>query len=371
MYEVGSKIRSNLCVRNGVYHGQVTITEPSGKRHFKERNFHVPVCGGKRKADVLLEEYTAEWQQAIREDVNYTEKTFIQFLSDWLETTHQSTIEKATFLGYQSYVAIHLKPFFGSKKLTVLQPTDLQNFINTKVASGLTASTIRKIHFLVKSCLKYAVDTNLIQYNPADRVTLPKLERYQADCLTTEQAKYLLEIVKGDILETPVRLALLSGLRRSEALGFKWSAVNLDNSTMVINCTITTTYGKVEKNRTKNQSSKRTLSISDELRDYLLQVKESSQCEYVCTNQSGKEPIHPDAITVGFPKFLKAHNLPVIRYHDLRHSCASILINLGAGPKQVAELLGHCDTSTTLNIYTHVFSESKKQLAASLQNALS
>jgi integrase len=370
MYETGSKIRSNLCVRNNTYHGQVTITEPSGKRHSKERNFHVPVCGGKRKADVLLEEYTAEWQQAIREDVNYTEMTFIQFLTDWLETTHKSTIETATYRGYLSYVELHLKPYYGNKKLTAMQPSDLQEFIYSKTAAGLTASTARKVHFLVKCCLKYAVNLNLLQYNPADRVTLPRIEKYQASFLTTEQAKFLLEICKDDPLETPIRLALLCGLRRSEVLGLKWSAVDFNNKSITINNTVTTTGGRIEKNRTKNQSSMRTLSISDELRDYLLQMKQLSISEYVCTDPN-RQPMHPDHITVGFPKFLKCNNLPVVRFHDLRHSCASILIDLGISAKQVSEYLGHCDTSTTLNIYAHNFTESKRALANSIQSALS
>ncbi|MDR0935283.1 MAG: site-specific integrase [Oscillospiraceae bacterium] len=370
MYEAGSKIRSNLCVRNGVYCGQVTITEPCGKRHTKERNFHVPVCGGKRKADGMLEEFTDEWKQAIREDINYCEQTFIQFLTEWLETTHKSTIETATYRGYLSYIEIHLKPFYREKKLNALQPSDLQDFINGKISTGITASTARKIHFLVKCCLQYAVNLNIIPYNPADRITLPRIEKYQASFLAPEQAKHLLEICQGEPLETPIKLALLCGLRRSEVLGLKWSAVDLDNNCINICNTITTTGGRIEKNRTKNQSSMRTLCISFELRDYLLKLKQHSISEYVCTDPDGTA-MHPDHITVGFPKFLRTHNLPVVRFHDLRHSCASILINLGASAKQVSELLGHCDVSTTLNIYTHNFAESKKQLADSLQNALS
>lgn len=200
--------------------------------------------------------------------------------------------------------------------------------------------------------------------------------------------KLLLETVKGIRLEIPVMLASFYGLRRSEVLGLKWDAVDFDKNTITIKHTVTSCNldGKhvlIREDRTKTKSSMRTLPLVDFVKEKLLLLKAEQEenrrlcgksyikdfMGYICINEIG-DLIKPQYLTVEFPKLLERNGLRRIRFHDLRHSCASLLLANGVSMKQIQEWLGHSDFSTTANIYAHLDYSSKLSSADALRQGL-
>ena len=209
------------------------------------------------------------------------------------------------------------------------------------------------------------------------------INRYDAD-----EVNALFEAAKGSKLELPILFGAFYGLRRSEAIGLKWDAIDFDQNTITIRHTVTSCDldGKrvlVASDTTKTKSSMRTLPLVPFMRERLLTLKEEQQenrrlcgrsyikeyLEYVCVNEIG-DLIKPHYVTESFPKLLKAKGMRQIRYHDLRHSCASLLLANGVPMKQIQEWLGHSDFSTTANIYAHLDYSSKLTSADAMLNGL-
>lgn len=208
--------------------------------------------------------------------------------------------------------------------------------------------------------------------NPADLVERPKKKNYIASFYNAEELNQLLAEIRGEKIELAVILAAFYGLRRSEVVGLKWSAIDLVNRTITIKHTVTsgTLDGKfieIESDRTKNKASRRTLPLVDTFYELLIRMKEQQEVhrssygntycteylEYIYVDILGQR-ITPGYITQHFPTLLEKHSFRRIRYHDLRHSCASLLLTSGVGMKEVQEWLGHSDYATTANIYSHL-----------------
>jgi integrase len=190
-----------------------------------------------------------------------------------------------------------------------------------------------------------------------------------------------LETLEGNVIQPVVALTLFYGMRRSEILGLKWSAINLEENTLEVKATVVRFSKVVEKERTKNNASHRTYPIIPDVRDILLHLKleqdrnrklfssEYHDNDYVFTWQDGR-PFAPDYITKKFSKTLKQNNLPHIRYHDLRHTTASLLLAQGFQLKEIQEWLGHSDIKMTANIYGHLDFDSKKKVANGMGSLL-
>jgi len=232
------------------------------------------------------------------------------------------------------------------------------------------------------------VKIDLIDVNPADKVERPKKDRYVGSFYDADEVNALFEAAKGSKLELPILFGAFYGLRRSEAIGLKWDAIDFDQNTITIRHTVTSCDldGKrvlVASDTTKTKSSMRTLPLVPFMRERLLTLKEEQQenrrlcgrsyikeyLEYVCVNEIG-DLIKPHYVTESFPKLLKAKGMRQIRYHDLRHSCASLLLANGVPMKQIQEWLGHSDFSTTANIYAHLDYSSKLTSADAMLNGL-
>ena len=205
----------------------------------------------------------------------------------------------------------------------------------------------------------------------------PKKERFMANFYDADEVNRLFEISKGTKLEIPILFGAFYGMRRSETLGMKWDAIDFERDTITIRHTLTTVAldGKritVAEDRTKNKSSMRTLPLVPFVKERLLELKAEQEenrrlcgrsyvkdyTGYVCINEIG-DIIKPNYVSCGFPKLLEEHGLRRVRYHDLRHSCASLLLANGVPMKQIQEWLGHSDFSTTANIYAHLEYSSK------------
>ena len=313
---------------------------------------------------------------------------FSDYMLRWLEIA-KSTIAVTTFSSYSQMTNSIIVPHFKERKITLkdLSASDIQDFYTAQLRR-VGANSVIHYHAVIHRALKYAVRTDLIPVNPADKIDRPKAERYLASYYDKEEMTKLFDAVSNTKLELPVMLAAFYGLRRSEVLGLKWDAIDFDNNTISIKHTVTscTIDGKVTtiaQDTTKTKSSMRTLPLVPVFKDKLIALKRKqeenrrlcgrSYCReyigYICVDEMGNR-MSPNYITTGFSKLLKKNGLRAIRFHDLRHSCASLLLSNGVSMKQIQEWLGHSDFSTTANIYAHLDFNSKLSSAEAMITGL-
>ena len=272
-------------------------------------------------------------------------------------------------------------------KLVDLKATDLQDFY-TKQLERVKANSVIHYHANIHKALKYAVKIDLIPTNPADKVERPKKNEFKGSYYSADEIHALTEIAEGTKLEIPVLLASFYGLRRSEVLGLKWDAIDFEANTLEIKHIVTQASidGKkvlVQADRAKTKSSLRTLPLVPPIRDRLLMLKGQQDTYrrlcgksynrdylgYLCVDEIGNI-IRPNYVSEQFPKLLEKNGLRPIRFHDLRHSCASLLLANGVPMKQIQEWLGHSDFSTTANIYAHLDYASKLSSAQAMLEGL-
>ena len=243
-------------------------------------------------------------------------------------------------------------------------------------------------HAVIYQALKYAMKTDMVPQNVAMKVDRPRKNTFQPTFLDAEQMQRLFEIVKGTRLELPVLVAAFYGLRRGEVIGLKWDAIDFNRGTLTIKRTVTEatidgTNQIIEQDSAKTKSSLRTLPLVGSFREYFMKVKEAQELNkkvcgncynydydgYVFVNELG-ERMRPNYLTEYFPKFIQKHGMPKMRFHDLRHSCASLLLANGVPLKQIQEWLGHSDFSTTANIYAHLDYRSKISSAQAMEKGM-
>lgn len=292
---------------------------------------------------------------------------FVDFMDKWLDLM-KTQVRENTMEGYRYVFKKHIKPFFGTRGTTLAsaRPMDFQEFVNLKYSEGLSATSIVKFHSIIHKCLKYAVALQVIPYNPADNVMLPKRQKFRGQVYDRKQLNIFLSAALHSPAEAAFVLAATYGLRRSEAAGLRWSAIDFRARTMIINHTAVQSGGRViYVDNVKTKSSYRTLPLSDSLRKYLKDLlrrqkenqkkygKKYYKSDYVCCHEDGT-PMRPDYISREFGRVCRNAALPRIRFHDLRHSVATILLQQGFSLKQIQEWLGHSDIATTANIYAHV-----------------
>lgn len=301
---------------------------------------------------------------------------FTDYLQEWLAAMKPAAREN-TYKYYCLVVNHHITPYFKPLRLSLdkVEPRHIQGYYNMLLEKGLSANTVLKHHSNIHKVFKYACALQLIAYNPSDNVILPKKTRYIASYYNVEQLNELLRVVQGDTLETVIRLTALYGFRRSEVCGLKWSAVDFHQKTLTVRRAAVMVGTKLEcVDKTKTTSSYRTLPLTAEMVQYLRTLKAQQEdaqkligmsCEedgYVCCWPDGS-PLKPEYESRRFDKLLRENGLPKIRFHDLRHSAASLLLELGFSLKDIQEWLGHSDIATTANIYSHLQYKSKVEMA--------
>lgn len=226
-----------------------------------------------------------------------------------------------------------------------------------------------------------------IPFNPADKVKLPKVNTYIGEYYNKEDLVRLLKEVRGTQLEIPVVIAVYYGLRRSEIAGLKWSAVDFEYKTITIRhtlvyCSVDGKYQFVAKDRTKTKKSLRTLPLMPAVEELLLKVKEQQEEDkaffrksykdsgYIYVHQDGS-CYNPNYITTAFIKFLRSRKLKHVRFHDLRHSCATLMRHEGVKMEDIQKWLGHSQIATTEKIYAHFSQEQHKTSANIISKSLS
>ena len=383
-------VAGHLQEKKGLFYMVLSYKDCTGKRRTKWFPTGLPVKGNKKRAEAMLMEKRHSYvpEDSIENSVIESQMLFADYLDQWLKIV-KSTIKLITYASYVDAVEKRINPYFREQGITLadLQASDIQRFYTIQL-ERVKPTTVIHYHAVIHRALKYAVKTDLILSNPADKVDRPRKEAFQAGFYDKDELNALFAVVKGSQLEIPVMLAGFYGLRRSEVLGLKWDAIDFNNNTITIRHTITTFNidGKrvtVASDTTKTKSSMRTLPLVPLFRERLLALKAEQQenrrlsgksynmryIDYICVDEIG-DLTEPNYITGAFPKLLERSGLRRIRFHDLRHSCASMLLANGVAMKQIQEWLGHSDFSTTANIYAHLDYNSKLSSAEAMQIGL-
>lgn len=221
----------------------------------------------------------------------------------------------------------------------------------------------------------------LISTNPCELVRLPKLERREYEWYNASEINTLLETIKDEPLHPLIQTTVMYGLRRSEVLGLQWQSIDFGTNTILIRHTVSMSTKVVEKDKTKNKSSYRLFPLFPEIRELLLQLKEEEQKnreffgdtyvenDYIFKWANGAM-YDPSYISHKFGDLLRKYNLQYIRFHDLRHSCASLLLAKGCSLKDVQDWMGHADIKMTCNIYGHLDLSRKKMTSEIIRETL-
>ena len=351
-------VAGHLREKKGYFYAVLNYTDAHGNRKTKWIATGLAVKGNKKRAEAFLQEQRRSFQ----EDVPITgDVLFADFMEQWL-TVIKSSVAVTTFASYSNMVKKVIVPYFRERQIALqeLSAKHIQDFY-LKELERVSASSVIHYHANIHKALKYAVKLDLISSNPADKIERPKKERFMANFYDADEVNRLFEISKGTKLEIPILFGAFYGMRRSETLGMKWDAIDFERDTITIRHTLTTVAldGKritVAEDRTKNKSSMRTLPLVPFVKERLLELKAEQEenrrlcgrsyvkdyTGYVCINEIG-DIIKPNYVSCGFPKLLEEHGLRRVRYHDLRHSCASLLLANGVPMKQIQEWLGHSD----------------------------
>ncbi len=340
----------SLQEKNGRYY-MVLSAMKNGKQHLQWKSTGLTVKGNKRKAEDKLKEFLreSEEQAAIqpRDDITMTD-----LINKWLEVKKRE-IRSNTYTSYEETATIHVLPYFADYTAVQLTTPHIKQYYNAKSELGLKPESLARHRTILRGCLDYAIETlDLISVNVADRAKLPKNNKKRTPTFyDAVQIKKLFKAVEGESIETPVRLSATYGLRRSEALGLMWSAVDFKKKTVHIQHTVVRDGSEVIYDDTvKETASYRTMPLTKDMETYLkaLQAhqkqlkklcgKEYHNSDYICVWDDGR-PLEPDYVTSRFGRFLKDKKLPHIRFHDLRHSSASLLVNSGYTLEEVMKWL--------------------------------
>ena len=387
-------VAGHLQEKNGMFYVVLNYRDENGKRKTPWISTNLPVKGNKKRAENFVMDvrrnFVSPNVQRIeeREAMQKGDILFTDFLLKWLRVA-KSTVKLTTYASYEMMATRIIIPYFETLniKLKELTTEDIQDFYSAQL-ERVSANTVIHYHAVIHRALKYAVKIKTIQSNPAVNVERPRKEKFIGSFYDKKEINTLFDIIQGHPLEVAIKLAAFYGLRREEIIGLKWNAIDFENSTLTIQHTVTecNLNGKhieVASDTAKTDSSLRTMPLVTNFREMLLAKKEKqehyrklcgrSYCkeylDYIFVNEMG-ERWKPRYLSDGFKRILEQNGLRRIRFHDLRHTCASLLLANNVPMKKMQEWLGHSEFSTTANIYAHLDYQSKISSAEAMLTGL-
>jgi len=375
------------------------------KKKFYEVRYDAPLDGeGKRAqkykggfkkrkdADAFLAEQTVSLNHGTYID---PQKMFMfQYLNDWLEDKKQG-ISPTTYNGYEINIRCHINPYIGGIRLQDLKAThirklysQLQQERDIKVDGekrnfkALSGTSIQYVHRVLSKALEDAYMEETIFKNPAKLVKPPAKEKFEAGFLSVDQIREMLVRFEDDSMYLPVYLSVVLGARRGEVLGLQWSNIDFDHKVIKIRNNYIMNNGKPElREKTKTDSSTRDIVVTDRmmraLKDHRRKQKEMRLqhgkmyhvSDFVCTWPDGK-PFNPSHVSRAFSLRMEKYELPVIRFHDLRHSNASLMLSRNAPMKGASDRLGHSTITITNDFYGHIERSVQEEIANIIDQAI-
>ncbi len=304
-----------------------------------------------------------------------------EFLRSWLETSVKPRVRPLTYAGYKVNVEKHLVPKLGKIRLDQLTPRHVEEMMNDRLAAGLSGKSVAYIHQVLRTALALAVRWDIVSRNVARLVDPPRIERKPINPWTPDEAREFLAAIRGHRLEALFSVALALGLRQGEALGLRWQDVDFGANTLRVHYQLQRIGGKLTLVPPKTEKSRRTLVmpaiIVERLREHeKRQVAEKlwagskwQETGLIFSNRSGG-PTQARRVIEQFHGALDQAGMRRIRFHDLRHSCATLLLIQGVSPRVVMEVLGHSEIALTMNAYSHVVPELRREAAQRMQAIL-
>lgn len=394
------RITGRLTEKNGRWYAVINLYTTEGKRKEKWHNIDLEAKkGSKTEAGHRLNEILAKYNSgdlylqetlshADRERARIAEQTVEDYIVEWLES-HKCNISVLTYSAYKRMTDGRIVPYFKKLRIPLKELTgdEINTFYISLRNEGLTGATAQRYHSMMHLAFRQAVKRRIIPTNPCDQADRPKATQYIGTYYNSEEIKKLLECLEGDPMKIVVILTAYYGLRRSEVLGLKWDAIDPVEEKIYIRHKIIenklngSTIEGLDVMKTK--SSYRSLPLTPFIRKALEEEKARQEemqrvlrrsynkkyLDYICVDAVG-DILKPQYVTEHFKVILKRHGLKMIRFHDLRHSCASLMLANDITMKEIQEWLGHSNISTTANIYAHVDSESKRESARIIDRVL-
>ena len=387
-------VAGHLQEKNGMFYVVLNYRDENGKRKTPWISTNLPVKGNKKRAENFMMDVRRNFVppnvQRIeeREAMQKGDILFTDFLLKWLRVA-KSTVKLTTYASYEMMATRIIIPYFETLniKLKELTTEDIQEFYSAQL-ERVSANTVIHYHAVIHRALKYAVKIKTIQSNPAVNVERPRKEKFIGSFYDKKEINTLFDSIQGHPLEVAIKLAAFYGLRREEIIGLKWTAIDFENNTLTIQHTVTECnldgkHIEVASDTAKTDSSLRTMPLVTNFREMLLAKKEKqehyrklcgrSYCkeylDYIFVNEMG-ERWKPRYLSDGFKRILEQNGLRRIRFHDLRYTCASLLLANNVPMKKIQEWLGHSDFSTTANIYAHLDFQSKISSAEAMLTGL-
>ena len=330
-------VAGHLTLKNGRYYAVLNYRNAGGQRKTKWIALGLPEKGNKRKAEAELAKLRAEFEPPKEVGDLSSDMLFADYLLEWLEIA-KGRLAVATYSSYAAMIKKPVGPYFRQRNLTLreLEARHLQMFYS-EMLRKVKPNTVIHYHAIIHSALKYAVKTDMLIQNVADKVDRPRINSFQPVFLSAEEMQKMFEALRGTKLELPVLVAAFYGFRRGEVLGLKWDAIDFERGTISVIRTVTTItldgkQAEIEQQSAKTKSSLRTLPLIGSFREYFMQVKEAQELnKQVCGNcynyeydgfvfvDELGERMRVEYLTNAFPKFLESHGLRRMRFHDLRH----------------------------------------------------
>jgi integrase len=363
---------------DGKWCATVDMGYVAGKRKRK-------VVYGETRKEVADKLKTLHRDQAAGMLVNSDRQTVAQYLDRWLETAVKPHRRPKTLASYDQLIRLYLKPHLGRYQLTKLEPAHVQTMLNALLASGsgdgkpLSTRTVQYVRAVLRRALNQAVKWGYIARNVAALTDAPKVKRYEPVILGPAQGQQLLDAAAGHRLETLFTVALGLGLREGEVLGLRWTDINFAQHTLRVSQTVQRIKGALVVAAPKTERSIRLLPLPLFVERSLARHAERQNAEVSDAGERWQDhglvfpsnrgtPIDPRNLLRQFKELLVEAGLPEMRFHDLRHSCATTLIAKGVHPRIVQEILGHSQISTTMNVYVHVLDATRVVAAEAMDS---
>ena len=349
------------------FHGRwaAAVTLPGGRRK---------VMYGRSRDEVrrlLAEALAARETGTLTDDRGMTLGSFLDL---WLAEVAKPSVRHWTFKGYEVHVRLHIKPSLGRIPLDRLEPAHVQKLLNERLRSGLSPKSVRYIRGTLRTALNHAVRWGYIARNPAAVIDGPRVEEYEAKAFSLLEARKFLDSLKGDRLQALYSVALTMGLRQGEALGLRWEDIDLRLGTLRVAKQLQRFNGEFQLVEPKTKRSRRMLALPAvalrDLREHhnRQQIERElggagwNERDLVFTTSAG-QPLDGTVVSHQFHRLLDKAGLPQRRFHDLRHSCATLLEAQNVSPRVAMEILGHSHIAQTMNLYTKVVTALKRDAA--------
>jgi integrase len=393
--------------------------------HMKDGRWRAAIITGYRNGRPVRKVYTAHTRGEVQDKLTRAlrdqqlglpivgeRETVGHFLRNWLVHAAANSVRPGTLESYRWITEKHLIPGLGRYTLAKLSAQQIQAFLSDRLKSGrqplprrtkpntteqpetqepseakmpanlaLSPRTVQHIHATLRTALDQALRWNLVARNVATMVDGPRVRRQEIQPYSPEEAKKLLDALKGDRLEALYSAAMAIGLRQGEALGLIWQDVDFDSAILTIRNSLQRVDGRLQLVEVKAQKSRRSIMLPRVAVDALLRHRRSQQQErqiagerwqdtgFIFTTSIGT-PLDGSTVTHRFQATLKAAGLGRIRFHDLRHTCATLLLAQGVHPRLIMEILGHSQIAITMNLYAHVIPAMQKEVAAQIDAIL-